>query len=293
MGGGSPNHRGGATTILGRVDMSEVNGNIVDFGIDGLNATTGSRDGNRLFTEVYDLHRDRSESEGWTETLGRKGNYTTNSINSMMLGRDPDRGLWLSTMGASTKALPLAELCQLSSFTRCDLQVTWMQISKSGGLIPSQYRKLISEVQSLPSEPYLALTQSASGSTLYYGKRTNGFLGRLYDKGGQSGLAEPGWLFRMEWEYRKKQAQAMQKALVEWDCNPERIRDWVIHEAYKRGFDMPTVAGAVETQPDFWSDEPDAFRTLRWLATGVKPAVEKLIAEGHSEAIKQIFEGVL
>lgn len=261
--------------------MDTSNWSIVDVGIDALNVTTNSAEGKALFADLYTGHLQHSEGEGWIQKEGRKGNYSTMSINSMMLGVCPDRGMWLSMMGQGTKALPLSNLMRCASVTRCDLQVTWVLTSKCGGLPNLVYQKLLSEQQSLPSDPYLACIQSSTGSTLYYGKSANGFMGRFYDKGAQSGLADAGWMFRMEWEYRKKQAQSIANALNARGWALDAIRDTVLVAAEKRGIPVPAVCTAVQAEVDWSKEQPDVVRKLNWLATQVAPTLDELIDLGY------------
>ena len=264
---------------------------VVDAGLDALNLTTNSREGRSLFVDLFTAHSAQSEQEGWLLTDGKKGNYQTLQINSWMLGTDPNRGSWLSVMGKSVSTLPLSRLHSVSKCTRCDLQTTWTLTTKFGGLATSTYRKLSAEQQSTLSGPSLALTMSNTGSTLYYGKRSNGFLGRLYDKGGQTGLADVGWLWRLEWEYRKHQAESIWSALHEWDFDRSRIRDWVLQEGHKRGIPVPQNTAAVEADVDWGNSDPDVQRKLQWLATQVKPTIDFLIDKGYSQSVRDILGG--
>jgi hypothetical protein len=266
---------------------------VVSTGIDGLNLTATGAEGKQLLVDCYDQHRTENEGKGWLETEGKKGNYQTLGMNGMMLGVDPMRGNWLSTMGQKAQMLPLQQLSTQSGCTRCDLQVTMMLNSKCGGLASTVYQKLTAGLQSLPSDPYLALIQSSSGSTLYYGKRTNGFMIRLYDKGAQTGLAEPGYMWRLEIEYRKKQAESIWKALKEWEFQPKTIGEWVISQCHMRGFPVPSSGTWNGEDPDFSVEDPDYHRKLVWLATQVKPTVEQLLEAGYGQAVRDIFEGAI
>lgn len=264
---------------------------VVDAGLDALNLTTNSRDGRSLFVDLFTAHSAQSEEQGWVLKDGRKGNYQTLSINSWMLGTDPDRGSWLSVMGKSAMTLPLSQLASVSTCTRCDLQVTWTMTSKCGGLANLVYQALSAEEQSTPSTPYLGLVESSTGSSLYYGKRANGFLGRLYDKGSQSGLAERGWMWRLEWEYRKSQAASMWQALQQWSWDREMIKSWVLQEGAKRNIPVPVHCAGVKADVDWGNTEPDIHRKLQWLASQVVPTVEFLEQHGYGQAVRDIFKG--
>lgn len=121
------------------------------------------------------------------------------------------------------------------------------------------------------------------GSTLYVGSRQSSQYGRLYDKGVESGLAEPGLYWRFEVEFKKPLSMAMADNLTglrgrSLDTEiTNQVATWFVDrnvlcaENIARGQARPVMAMQRQTTVD---------RKLAWLRTQVSPTVRMLMEAG-------------
>lgn len=126
---------------------------------------------------------------------------------------------------------------------------------------------------------------SLGGSTAYIGSMHSDQSGRVYDKGVQAGLADPGKLWRYEVMLRDLKSLAIAKGLYEtWRVDGpvgDQIRDYVWAWFKLRG--VSPVFGATAIGGDIPITDlriDTVSQRLAWLRTSVQPAIKRLIAEG-------------
>lgn len=122
-------------------------------------------------------------------------------------------------------------------------------------------------------------------NTLYLGSRSSDLFARVYDKALELGGLCPGTLWRYEVEVKAEPAQRTASWLHSAGDRPARIRNAVYQHYRRRGCEPvfsclgdPMYIRTIRASTD------DASR-LAWLATQVRPAVQRLLRNGHTDTL--------
>lgn len=202
-------------------------------------------------------------------------------------GYNPKIGYILMATGSLAdvvwqKTVPVAR-----KVTRIDLQVTVRLFGVKENLPEVEYRKNSAS----QFRKYGLVQTSRSGQTLYVGSRTSCQFGRLYDKGVESGIEEPGLLWRYEVELKKPVSHSVGSQLVDWTVKNSGgvheaiipfVFDWFLHRGvgpvFARTGDnrIVTEVGRRVTSDD---------KKLEWLKTGVRPTVQYLLGKGKADLL--------
>ena len=170
--------------------------------------------------------------------------------------------------------------------TRIDLAVTW-----KGGESGRNY--------AAETEAGVLAWKETSRSTLkvkticddgrpnctYLGSRTSDIFARVYDKGCESGEPALDGFWRWELEVKGQPAQRTIAALHSCGNRSTLIRDAVCEHFARRG-SRPEWCGVDPTLciNALRSPSDDSTR-LGWLASSVRPAVQRLLLNGHANAV--------
>lgn len=140
---------------------------------------------------------------------------------------------------------------------------------------------------------YSLIQNSMRGSTLYVGSRTSGMFGRVYDKGVEKGIAEPGELWRYELEVKGGQARECYKNMLSLASAKDNVDaaitttvwDWFdqrnVPPVFKRS-QIPPIGLKMEIETP--SDE----RKIMWLKSQVAPTVRQLIMCGNPRVLEAL-----
>lgn len=130
---------------------------------------------------------------------------------------------------------------------------------------------------------YSLIQTLLGGATLYVGKRESRLFGRLYDKASESGIDEPGRVWRYEVELKKPLAMDL-AGLLFGSVDLERlIAQYVFDYFEKRGI-IPLFVPNGETIIIVQKRrETDDERTLKWFEKQVAPAFARLKENGRLE----------
>lgn len=178
-------------------------------------------------------------------------------------------------------ALPAAK-----KVTRFDLCVTTLLRSKIEKLAEKHYQKLDLGSQ----RKFGHIRNSQGGDTLYIGSRQSQNYGRLYDKGAESGIHEPGFCWRYEVELKTPKSTEAARTMYEIVTNGQSahnaIQAFVWAWFDQRGVTpiFPTNGGSVmrlQTETIIASPE----KTLRWLRSQVQPSVKRLFEAGMGRLV--------
>lgn len=122
-------------------------------------------------------------------------------------------------------------------------------------------------------------------NTLYLGSRESDLFGRIYDKFVESGDPAFKGAWRYELELKGDPAQRGAGRLHSAGNRPDRIRSAVFQHFARRGV-QPVFSSVGTDLPIRTHRAPsDSATRLSWLATAVRPAVQRLCIAGHYEAV--------
>lgn len=122
------------------------------------------------------------------------------------------------------------------------------------------------------------------GDTCYLGSRTSDMFIRVYDKSRERGdLKHNWWEWRIECEFKGKEAAAVYSEYQEGGCRMEHAVSIVARTLKRRGIEVPLPADVRPTDDIKWEIGPtSAERRLAWFSTQVAPSIEKVLAAGYS-----------
>lgn len=204
-----------------------------------------------------------------------KWGYNNKTGYTIMIGSgDVAHKYWFDALPAAKKV------------TRFDLCVTTLLRSPIAKLADKHYKKLSANGQ----RKFAHIRNSQGGETLYVGSRQSQNFGRLYDKGVESGIAEPGLCWRYEVEL--KSPKSTEAARTMWDivngCEGAHkaiqgfVWSWFDHRGITPLF--PADGGNVmKIQTEAIVSTPE--KTLRWLRTQVQPSVRRLFEAGMGRLV--------
>ncbi len=217
-----------------------------------------------------------SEHEGEHATRWHAHGYSGWSCPGVALGVRPDSvHLRLSSLKAAQnwkRAVTTAENC-----TRFDTAVDLQFEAPVIGLARDSYVKCATHRVSNGRPPSRRLIVSGDGgSTFYTGSRASERMGRLYDKGVESGTLPAGRWWRWEVEFKGDSAAAAALEGARAD-DPELLFDRVTTTFFRERGAVAPPPGESSKICNLCPDVPTDERLLSWLATGVRPTVARLI----------------
>ena len=183
-----------------------------------------------------------------------------------------------------------------TNITRFDLQVTALLYEPIADILKEYY-------ESDPGARRLKKTwvrNNAGGQTLYIGSRRSDQMGRVYDKGLESGTYSiPGALWRYEIEYKGTRAKAVANNLFVGAC---RCRDlvgtiqstvfyWFSDRGYKPIFHKHPNTTPV--QVSLVARDESTQRRLAWLKSHVRPTVQSLMDRHAKETLEALGLDIL
>lgn len=126
------------------------------------------------------------------------------------------------------------------------------------------------------------------GETCYWGSRRGRFLLRLYDKGALAQSADEGVLWRLEVQLNREAAQAFMETVRTRPLDLSSVCKSVVLAKFvdvgiitNEGFDLALA------KLDYAVSTYEPERTLSWIRTSVRPAIERLIMEGLENQVRE------
>lgn len=128
------------------------------------------------------------------------------------------------------------------------------------------------------------------GETLYIGSRSSDQMGRVYDKGAQSGqMVDISRLWRYEVEFKDQRSAAMMHNLMQ--ISGSRHLSKTIQSTVFRWFDLRDIPpifdslGGNDVLVSIQATQTDASRKLLWLSKQVRPTVRHLVEAGYEAEV--------
>lgn len=257
-----------------------------DAGIDWLTLT--SKDdgiGGAWYQEFMRYAKPRERKE-----LGIKqfynGFYSGVKCGKMSWGYNERIGYILVVTGGAGELYYLRYYPELVRVTRVDLRVD--VIMPSPRPVAERWYEVLVADKNNQRKATLFKSKNSGGNTLYVGSRQSMQYGRIYDKGAEAGIAEPGVLWRFEVEYKKPIATQMYAEIVNLTASQrvDRICGTVSAWFEKRG-----VAATIGLQASegivvqVEKQTSTAQKKINWLRTQVAPTVRQLVEAGYGKDV--------
>lgn len=269
--------------------MFRVDGTLVDCGIDWLTFRPEGRAEGEIAWKVWSDWVELESSGTVKERLKKRSTMRSMSCSGMAVMYSRTGPCSLSISGEALSMVPQWYELSLLRAARMDIQAT-VSLSES---LPTLAARLYDWWGSENSVKTLrmkrVLMQSPEGQTVYLGRRQSPRFLRVYDKGGQSGLASLGRCWRVELELKSKAARPAWEA---WNAIEDRA-GWCYSQvvAYLRTVNVQLATGV---DPDVGMVRMEPSResvgsTLEWLEKTVRPAVVRLNRDGH---VKDVFRAL-
>lgn len=250
-------------------------------GVDWLTATTRADSIGGVWWSAYKQYRAIAAAEGSEERPFNNGWYAGLSIGQVRWGYSERLGYIIIASSQAANKLWHKMQPAKHRVSRLDLCV---DISLENPL-PWAYRAYAERQANADRKiPKCSLIQGTDGgSTMYVGSRQSQQMGRLYDKGIESGRQDKHLLWRLEVEYKKPLAGDIARALsqIEAEELAKAIADTVIVWFAKRDINMlidssDAVGVEVRTEARITTNT----RRLNWIRSQVGPTAIKLLDQG-------------
>jgi hypothetical protein len=263
-------------------ETSKTTSRLRSAGIDWLTCTSDKDSVGLAWFEIFNALA--GEPKDWANPW-----YSGKADDHLRWGYNPKIGYVLIVSGEMSEVVWARTVPIERKVTRIDVQVTVelqepnLKLAKDGysDNATSNFRK------------YGLIQNSRNGQTLYVGSRTSAQFGRLYDKGVESTLADPGKLWRYEVELKKPVANSVAKQLASWcDSNSGELHyaivpfvfDWFLHRGVGPVFTRDGENNiVVEVGRRVTSDE----KKLEWLRTQIRPTVQYLLGRGKADLLSE------
>lgn len=252
----------------------------VSASVDWITATFNKDLGRKDISLWADEWLNRNIAEGYRVTVWEAYGYSGWTVNGVKYGtREQDDIVTFQSHQAGI--LWANTLTLASNVSRMDLAVTVHYHSDPSQTMMEHWGTLQEMREDLPSNRNYAIINSMfGGDTLYVGKRTSQYYGRVYNKGLQSGEEVFENSIRYEVECKKPMAYALFLDLQDTPDAASYIGAFVHRWFEDRGVQCPWTPNiaysAIEMPRKANSDE----QSLEWLERQVKPTVQRLISNG-------------
>lgn len=217
-----------------------------------------------------------SEEKGELPTAWHAHGYRGAHVNGIAYGARAD-GCYLRLSGLKSaenwfEALTTAENC-----SRIDLTVDTQFDLPVASLVDELYTEVPNSSRHGGRPPMRRVVKDTrGGQTLYFGARSSERFGRLYDKGVESKSHGAGQRWRWEVEAKERAAAAFGSDLLTAASPESYIQGAVAGFFYARA--GVTIAQLERSLKCLESPEPPrAEQLLKWLASGVRPTVARLV----------------
>lgn len=170
--------------------------------------------------------------------------------------------------------------------TRIDLAVTWKVGADGRNIADRTAGEVLAWKEATNSTlGFKVIADNGRSNCIYLGSRTSDLFARCYDKGAESGEPALAGFWRWELEVKGQPAQRAIAALHSLGNRADRIRDAVCEHFARRG-SRPEWSGLDPTlRIDALRAPSDDSTRLNWLASSVRPSVQRLLLNGHTDAV--------
>lgn len=271
------------------MDEFRVASKVIDFGVDYLSLKSETEEGTIAAWTV------------WNDWLERNGQNPSGLKQRRVAGgfRSACQGMaitWNQTvppslsMGGTVSFEQLnMELLQTMKCTRIDHHVT-VRLCETDSELPLRLYHYFSGAKSgHVKRMKKRFIDSDTGQTCYLGGRSAARFLRVYDKGGESGTATRGLIYRAEVEHKGGLADKVFSSAVDWEgMNRQSMAE--VHGHLRRfGVHLFGARDAIMPVTRFTPRGSDDLSALMWLDRSVVPVLKRLRLNGYGREAAEIL----
>lgn len=235
----------------------------------------------------------RHQGAGHTRVPASRYGFHGSACSGVFLGVKPGWAM-LDVSGAAASAACRVVSPHSVRVNRVDIAVTvfgWLDPSRAVRRAKREAVRFRGEGQGDARGKLTFVDGLGGGDTLYVGSRKSQSFARIYDKQRQSGDPAYKGAVRYEVQFNDEYARAVAIRLSEcqWgeaECAGE-VASWLSGRGLRALFPKDTPLGGCSDVPRRKSDDDT---TIRWLDTGVIPAVHRLILAGRREEVRAFLD---
>lgn len=262
---------------------------LLETGLDWMTVTTDNDATGLHWYTLFDQYANSWGPQKMERKEWKNRWYSGVRVENMTWGTSQNQGYIMIMAGEAARDWGLRLYPSVGKVTRLDLQVTVTLNRPMVNLATTEYQRNSNR----KDRGYTNIVNSRSGNTLYVGSRHSDQFGRLYDKGVQTGSAEPGKKWRYECEIKKPRSMAIASRLYELkaegrDVNPD-IVGYVWEWFNRRGVRTLWNKGATSIVTSVGGRVSTLDKKLAWLRTQVAPSVDELVRAGLGRDVIDIF----
>lgn len=262
-------------------------GELHSWGIDYLRVTSKSDAGKKAILLAWAKHKTQLERLGDTTKKGGIQGFTGERCGPLFYGRKEGIFMLQASGGLADELFPALPWDELHT-TRLDVQVTLQYDEDESDLaarLGRQRAEPFLKQNKLPDPVQDLHIGWGRGDTLSLGSRSSPRFGRIYDKGRESKDERYTRCWRFEIEYKDPVADNVVAFLRSAESLDHAVAGSVAGQLAAWGLSLTTPARPVLVAGSIGRREFDSERSLKWLATQVRPSIEKLLATVDEETI--------
>ena len=258
---------------------------VIDAGIDWLTVTQVDGGGvDELQMIAFDIKEQFLPSDAVPEPWGMQG-YRGKSYGPLKIAtREPEQAILIVSGALAKEAYPAIPI-PFDRVKRIDLQVT-VRLAEPDDRVAVRYYETQRNLRTESERAKLwRLVSSATGDTLYHGRRGNSVYMRFYDKSLDLNAAGLGYCWRYEVEYRKKAAMNIAKTVAYSKEPYADIASLVWSQFSKCGFPPSYHRGGEIRVMEVGAKYKTPEGQVRWLERNVSPVVTQLVNLGYEAQV--------
>lgn len=249
---------------------------LVESKVDWLSMSVNRPSGMAELLSWRDAQFAAMEDQGFNEKRYSAHGYSYRSRGALSVGVGASAVL-LQCSGGEASGLWRSRAASATNISRVDLACTARPDNPSSEIARREYESASTRTRGRGRRTSYTLIRSENrGDTLYVGSRASDQLGRLYDKGRESGDEAYKDCWRWEVQYRREPAVSVVRALLQAERETETIAATVARWFSDRGVGASyhTVGEPLSTAPA--RAIPDDVRWLAWARRCVAPRAREL-----------------
>jgi len=264
---------------------------LVGAGVDWLTVSTDESGGHAALLEWRDRRFAVLGEDGYRETAFSSHGYSYRQRSTVAVGSNGRRGV--ATVSGAQASVDWRDLVGLAAnVSRIDLAVTGRPSTPSSTVARESYRPARRAERGRGRPISLTLIQGQDrGDTLYVGSRKSDVLGRLYDKGRESGEPEYRDCWRWEVQYRRAPALQAARGLLVAEDAAATLAATVSGWFRDRDVSAPTWTAVDPMDCRAPKQVPDDQRWLAWARKSVQPRARELVARYGWRFIAETLAG--
>lgn len=174
--------------------------------------------------------------------------------------------------------------------SRCDVCITLELVSRYTDIAVINYENLRMMKEAMLARSLSLIVNNKGGQTFYLGSRSSDQFGRIYDKGAETGLQEPGKLWRYEVEFKGERSQEVYSRLTRSRDRGTMYLGLVKSFFERRSVLVPGIPASLGVRVEVGAEMKAPDRQLHWLEHQVSGVVRRLREKGYGAEVDAILQ---